>query len=157
GYGSWRVRQEWSRMPPRKKTPAPKKASLTDPYLHTRLDRDQMRRVLDEDLQPDAACHSGLGRNPQKPKTAAAINQQGTKVRRAWIGGTHSPRSSAPTGCARPTPRSSPRRGTTTNALCHSFRIERGQRKECRRRSRRAARLPAQAWAEPAGLARFGV
>jgi len=71
-------------MPPRKKTPAPKKASLTDPYLHTRLDRDQMRRVkqlaLDEDLQPDAARHSGLGRNPQKPKTAAAINQQGTKV-----------------------------------------------------------------------------
>jgi hypothetical protein len=45
---------------------------------------------------------------------------------------------------ARPTPRSSPRRGTTTNALCHSFRIERGQRNdECRRRSRRAARLPA--------------
>ena len=71
-------------MPPRKKTPAPKKASLTDTYLHTRLDRDQMRRVkqlaLDEDLQPDAARHSGLGRNPQKPKTAAAINQQGTKV-----------------------------------------------------------------------------
>jgi hypothetical protein len=56
--------QEWSRMPPRKKTPAPKKASLTDPYLHTRLDRDQMRRVkqlaLDEDCNLTQLVIRGL-------------------------------------------------------------------------------------------------
>jgi hypothetical protein len=56
--------QKWSRMPPRKKTPAPKKTSLTDPYLHTRLDRDQMRRVkqlaLDEDCNLTQLVIRGL-------------------------------------------------------------------------------------------------
>jgi hypothetical protein len=55
--------QEWSRMPPRKKTPA-KKASLADPYLHTRVDRDQMRRIkqlaLDEDCNLTELVLRGL-------------------------------------------------------------------------------------------------
>jgi hypothetical protein len=57
------IAQEWSRMPPRKKTPA-KKTINAEPYLHTRLDRDQMRRVkqlaLDEDCNLTELVLRGL-------------------------------------------------------------------------------------------------